>query len=285
MTYKQVTSPRTTVNDGAGWCLRHTQSVYAAPVAHRSAWAAWLAQTGRSTGAHPKNVSVPVWFSHWGTYGAPPSYENWGHVVAYVPGRGYLSSPLNGFGRQWFSTIAAVERAFGAKYVGWSTHMNGKKIVEKVKSTPTPNPRKDKPVRSFNTSYQPTASDATTINKGKRRYLRTNKNGLAVREKTGGRKLRSGPTLLTSYVTLVAGPNGLTARIGAVRGVYNAKAPSFTPKTGMRNITETLAPGESRKVNFTTITNHTNKQDIRLYVEGLEGSGRYSFAQSSGFQW
>ena len=288
MSWKQLVKPRLTVNDGAGWCLRHTQSVYAAPVAFPSAWAAWQGQKGRHTGAHPKNVSVPVWFEHYGTYGAPARWGNWGHVASYVPGRGYLSSPLNGFGRAWFTSISALERSFNAKYVGWSTHMNGKAIVAKAPAKkPTPQPRKDAPVRSYNVSYSLANNDPASIQKGKRRYLRTGPNGnLAVRIKRGGQKLRKGPTTLESHVRIKAGANGLTFRLGFVRGTYNAKrTPTFNPQVQRVPVQKTLAPGETIVIPLSGITNLPANQDLRLFIDGVNGSGVYEAAAASGFQW
>lgn len=129
----QLVKPNTSVTDGAGWCLRFTQSVYGTAAMHESAWKAWLATKHKHTGALP-NLSVPVWFSHYGTYGYPARYDNWGHVVAYVPGKGFLSSPAflrpgQTRSQQWFPSIAAVEQAFNAKYVGWSEDLNGTRIV------------------------------------------------------------------------------------------------------------------------------------------------------------
>lgn len=132
----QLVQPNLNVTDGAGWCLRFTQSVYGltgAPFWHPSAWAAWRATEYKHTGPLP-NASVPVWFSHYGTYGDPPTYGNWGHVVAYVPGKGFLSSPAwlrpgQTRGQLWLSSIEEVERTFNAKYVGWSEDLNGTRII------------------------------------------------------------------------------------------------------------------------------------------------------------
>lgn len=131
-------NPRTV--DGPGWCLRFTQSVYGltgAPFWHPSAWAAWLATEYKHTTRTMPNASVPVWFSHFGTYGDPPTYGNWGHVVAYIPGRGFLSSPAwvrpgQTVGQLWLDSIEAVERTFNAKFVGWSEDLNGTRIISGV---------------------------------------------------------------------------------------------------------------------------------------------------------
>ena len=147
MANKQLVAPNLRASDGAGWCLRFTQRVYQNrnPHFYASAWDAWLNPRHRGSGGIPSDVSVPVYFSHWGTYGG--KYANWGHIVAWVPGKGYLSSPTHGEGGQWFPNIGAVERAFNAKYVGWAYDVGGLKVAEpaskpaaKPKPTPAPKP-------------------------------------------------------------------------------------------------------------------------------------------------
>lgn len=149
MGYRQVHAPDSSTQDYAGMCLRFTQSVYGAPAQHRSAWDAWQAtQFQHGTGEDLPAESVPVWFSHYGTYGNPPSYENWGHVVAKIGDR-FLSSPvgrLGTYGQSWFDSIEQIERTFNARYVGWSEDLNGLRIVEPT-SDPTPTPHgKKKPL-------------------------------------------------------------------------------------------------------------------------------------------
>jgi len=134
----QLVQPNTAVKDGAGWCLRFTQSVWGAPVKYASAWDAWNATQHKHTDRVMPNDSVIVWFSHYGSYGTPAVYANWGHVVSYIVGKGFLSSPTNGFGQQWFATIEQVERAFNAKFVGCSEDINGLRVANTdtpVKST------------------------------------------------------------------------------------------------------------------------------------------------------
>lgn len=134
---RQLVNPNPGVKDYAGFCLRFTQAVYGAPAQHSSAWEAWEATSYKhGTAESIPAVSVPVWFSHYGTYGKPPTYANWGHVVAYIPGTGYLSSPGEGYGSQIFDSIQAVEAYFNAHYVGWSEDLNGLRIAE-ITNTPT----------------------------------------------------------------------------------------------------------------------------------------------------
>lgn len=90
------------------------------------------------------NVSVPVWFDHWGTYGDyGGTYANWGHVVVWVPGRGFLSSPHSGFGSIWYSTLSQVEGAFNAKYRFWSLDINTLRVAKPAPKPVTP-PQEEK---------------------------------------------------------------------------------------------------------------------------------------------
>jgi hypothetical protein len=128
---KQLVTPNPDTVDGAGWCLRFTQSVWGAPARYDSAWEAWNAtEYKHGTDQALPDVAVILWFSHYGTYGEPPTYGNWGHVVTYFPSRGFLSSPGKGYGQEWFDSPGGVETKFNAKYVGWSEDINGLRVAE-----------------------------------------------------------------------------------------------------------------------------------------------------------
>jgi hypothetical protein len=128
MTWEQLVTP-SVVSDNAGMCLRFVQSVYGAPVKYASAWDAWNATTLKHLDRDLPPVSVPVWFSHYGTYQGV--YANWGHVVAYFADRGqFLSSPPNGYGNAWLNSIEAVERMFNSRFVGWSEDLNGLQVAK-----------------------------------------------------------------------------------------------------------------------------------------------------------
>jgi hypothetical protein len=140
MSWQQLVQPRV-VDDGAGWCLRFTQSVWGAPVKYASAWDSWLATPNKQLNRDiPDGVGVLVWFEHWGRYGQNNEYKNWGHVVTHMPNNRYLSSPASGYGHQWFDTIEQVERTFNAKYVGWSTSINGLTVAQQSAPPPPPPP-------------------------------------------------------------------------------------------------------------------------------------------------
>lgn len=137
--YTQLVAPRKGTQDGAGWCLRYAQSFFGAPVKHPSAWAAWNATVHK----HGPNVPVPggvavlLWFSHYGTYGSPPTYGNWGHVAIHVSGDAIYTSPGSGWGFERWGTIAQIEQRFNCKYVGWSEDINGLRVVAPEALQPT----------------------------------------------------------------------------------------------------------------------------------------------------
>lgn len=141
--WQQLVQP-SVVSDNAGLCLRFVQSVYGAPAKYASAWDAWKATSLKHENRELPNVSVPVWFSHYGTYGTPPTYANWGHVVAYFPERGqFLSSPGQGYGYEWLASIEAVERRFASKFVGWSEDINGLQVARYNKDPQPPTESKE----------------------------------------------------------------------------------------------------------------------------------------------
>lgn len=132
LAYIQVTAPNTTVQDGAGWCLRHTQSVFSSPVAFPSARAAWDGQKGRHSDRPPLGVSVPIFFDHYGSYGQPAHWDNWGHVATRLADGRVLTSPFySNYGSEIYESIDHMAQSMpgGAKYLGWSEYMNGKQIV------------------------------------------------------------------------------------------------------------------------------------------------------------
>jgi hypothetical protein len=127
--YIQLVNPDTTVTMPAGWCLGLVQRVYGAPGLHNTAWEAWEATTDKHLNRELPEVSVPVWFDHYGTYDGVTG--QFGHVVAWIPERNqFLSSPANGTGQDWVNTIQEVERRYNSKYVGWSTDINTVKVAE-----------------------------------------------------------------------------------------------------------------------------------------------------------
>lgn len=139
--WQQLVNPNTSITMPAGWCLGLVQRVYGAPGLHDTAWQAWEATQLKHLDQDFPPVSVPVWFDHWGTYGGV--YGRFGHVVAWVPGQGFLSSPGSGVGQKWLGTIREIERFYNSKYVGWSEDINTVRTAQFVE-TPTPKRKKPK---------------------------------------------------------------------------------------------------------------------------------------------
>jgi hypothetical protein len=145
MSYTQLVNPNLEASSNPGWCLAFVQKVFGAPIAHNSATEAWNATTAKHQDRNLPNVSVPVWFSWYGDLNDGQGIVDWGHVCAYIPGHGLLSSPKNwsdGPGHAWYTSIEDVENFLGAKFVGWSEDLNGLQIVSYVEdaAVPTPEP-------------------------------------------------------------------------------------------------------------------------------------------------
>lgn len=124
--YVQVRKPNTSVKGYSGWCLNYARRVFGVGAKYPTAWAAWKNASKRHTLSHPKNVAVPIWFSFY------RAGVNFGHVVVYVPGKGYYSSPYkSGTTHAVLSSIAEVQRIYSCKYVGWTEDINGVAVVKR----------------------------------------------------------------------------------------------------------------------------------------------------------
>ncbi|WRS29597.1 hypothetical protein U6G28_08725 [Actinomycetaceae bacterium MB13-C1-2] len=137
MAWKQLVPPDLSIRVWAGWCLSLARQVARAPAREATAWDAWMAVKHRHGPGEPiPNVPVILWLSHWNTYN--DTYKNWGHVVYWIPGRGYLSSPGSGYGQEWLNSIPAVIARFGGAYVGWSEDISTQRVAQLVADAPTP---------------------------------------------------------------------------------------------------------------------------------------------------
>lgn len=177
MAYTQVTAPNTTVQDGAGWCLRHTQSVFASPVAFPSARKAWDGQKGRHTGIPPLGISVPIWFDHYGTYGSPAFWDNWGHAATRLADGRVLTSPFySNYGSEIYDSIDHMARSMpgGATYLGWSEYMNGKQVVKAGADKP-PEGEKEEEVPEYISSWVKDGNKRTFPADKKFYYMQMNK--------------------------------------------------------------------------------------------------------------
>lgn len=120
----QLVQPDTSVVGRIGYCLEMAENVYHTPHEYDNATEAYHATQFKHTDALP-DASVPVWFSY------IQNGVDLGHVVAYVPGRGFLSSPFKQNGTQvWFNSIADVEKTLSCHYLGWSEDIANVRIVE-----------------------------------------------------------------------------------------------------------------------------------------------------------
>lgn len=128
--WRQIVEPNLDAADIPGYCLRFIDQVFpgSAP-GYQTAWQAWNGTELKHISQDFPPVSVPVWFDSWATVNGV--YARYGHVVAWVPGRGFVESGTRqgGKGQQWHLTIAEVERYNNCKFVGWSEDMPGNVIV------------------------------------------------------------------------------------------------------------------------------------------------------------
>lgn len=120
-------TPNLDAVDVAGYCLRMQQKVWSARAQYNTAWDSWTANQDKHEDKNLPDIPILIWFDHWGTYGG--EYGQYGHVATHVPGRGILSNPGRGIGQKWYNTIEECERDCNAKYVGWTTSINGKTIA------------------------------------------------------------------------------------------------------------------------------------------------------------
>lgn len=127
---RQIVKPRTRISVWAGQCHKYVRKAFGAPAMWGSAWEAWEHAKYRHTGSPPSGVAVPLWFSHYGTYGKPAQYKNWGHTVISMGDGTYWSSPGRGYGRKKFTSISAIESYFNCRYVGWTEDVNRVRVVE-----------------------------------------------------------------------------------------------------------------------------------------------------------
>lgn len=134
-TYKQLVKPNLNQQSAAGWCLFFVRSSFGVPEYSATATIAANKTRYRHATKNMPNAMVPVWFWHQGDYGE--GWREYGHVVNWVPGRGFLSSPGSGFGQEWLPSIAAVEARFNCRFRFWSEDIGGVRVVRPT-STPTP---------------------------------------------------------------------------------------------------------------------------------------------------
>lgn len=132
MAYTQIVKPNLAITGKIGFCLNYARQVFGAPPKYLYAWLGWKGSAYKHPTRTMPNVAVPLWFSYV-RFGI-----NMGHVVVYVPGKGFYSSPWKqGTTHAVLPSIAEVERIYGVSYVGWSEDINGLRVV---KPAPIPAP-------------------------------------------------------------------------------------------------------------------------------------------------
>lgn len=111
-----------------GWCLAYVQTAFGAGWSGANAWASWTSHTHGRHGDRniPRGVYVPIWFDgYW-------QGNRYGHVAIYKDGRIWTSPISNKPYADVFTSIEAVERAYGMKYVGWSEFVGPTRVIQWV---------------------------------------------------------------------------------------------------------------------------------------------------------
>lgn len=138
MAFKQTVNPNLDpyiyidgkiLTDWLGWCLAYVERAFGHSSSNAYARLAWNnSKTKHADRNLPKGVYVPLHFSHTGTYSGVT--RDWGHIVIYKDGV-IWSSPISRkpYADKFYS-IEAVERAFNAKYLGWTEDVSGKRVIE-----------------------------------------------------------------------------------------------------------------------------------------------------------
>lgn len=157
MTYQQVYAPNINTRASPAMCLQYIDDAGNAPRRSTTAKAAFLIEqaAGRiRTTEIPEGVWVVAWFEFTkGSYRYPNGsvvyYKDAWHIAFVRRNRGTVEihdSEVHSGARQPYAAIAAVEAwfaAYGTRYVGWSTHCDGREYVKEVDMNPEPKFIKD----------------------------------------------------------------------------------------------------------------------------------------------
>lgn len=123
----QLASPNLSASGRIGWCLEYQSKLWGTTHAEPYAWTAWMNTKLHHSTPPPTDVAYPLWFSFFS------GSLNEGHVVTFVPGQGYYSSPWQqGTTHAVLPSIAEVERIYGCKYVGWSEDILEKQVIKET---------------------------------------------------------------------------------------------------------------------------------------------------------
>lgn len=117
------------------YCLAYAYSFLGAKPKYECAYDSWKYNSDKNYGYdYPKDVAVPLYFSWYGTIDG--EYKNWGHCAVSYNNKIYSGPRVihKDEGREIFNTIAEVEKAYGAKYLGYSSIINDIKVYELEKN-------------------------------------------------------------------------------------------------------------------------------------------------------
>lgn len=139
MQYEQTLTLNLSAVGQVAYCLRYADRIAGLSNGEDTAWIGWENTAGDNhppTVPLPTDVAVPCWFSYF------LNGVNLGHVVWWVPGKGFYSSPYSTSKtatyqqgtntRAVLPSIAEVERIYGVKYVGWSEYISGEQVIKGV---------------------------------------------------------------------------------------------------------------------------------------------------------
>lgn len=127
---QQIIQPNLNTVGTIGNCLSYARRVYGLPAKYPTAWKGWQATKYKHKDQNFPDVSVPCWFSY------ISGGVNYGHVVVYVPKKGFYSSPWQkGTTRAVLSSISEIERIYHAKFVGWSEDINDARVAKPAESS------------------------------------------------------------------------------------------------------------------------------------------------------
>lgn len=125
MSWVQLIAPDTSASAPPGYCLgMATQVFFGAAWGYETATEAWEASPTKNGSREMPPVAVPCHFQWIGDLGY--GVFDYGHIVVWIPGQGFLSSPSldvcarGQAGQQWFGSIDEIERTFGCTYRGYT---------------------------------------------------------------------------------------------------------------------------------------------------------------------
>jgi len=142
MSVQQVKYPVLNVPAIRGYCLKYVDDAVSAPARKPTATSSWQSNPSKQYSDLPIGVWVPIFFSL-------PKYPqgDLGHTAwAFNHGNGWVEihdSETQTGSRAVYRSIVEVEKWFGAygcKYLGWSTEVDGAKIAQVIEDKPSATP-------------------------------------------------------------------------------------------------------------------------------------------------